>query len=239
MRKLLYLAILVGTFGIPSAVTAQEGEQERSASSLLEALELPERAHQLREAGVDNDQVVEALDALRQLSTSAAEAGQKEEGRAARAARILEAEAETAREHGPMDNFGEFVRREIKAGKQGPELAESIRGQRETRRPAVAERAGERGERGERGAPDRAERERPEAAGEAGERGGADEASSQRGAAGSDAREQRGAAGADASEERGAEERGAAGRDRAPSESEEAPSKPKEAPSGQRGRSNR
>lgn len=145
--KRIFSAILLLIVCAPALVTAEESEGATDrAAAVLEALDLPVATQELRAAGVTEANISEALTALRQAKGEEASEGAQDEpeGRAAsRASRVLRAEAETAREHGPMDNFGSFVREEVEKEVRGQELAESIRARREGRTPARAQRGGE------------------------------------------------------------------------------------------------
>ncbi len=181
--KRIFSAILMLIVCAPALAVAEESEEATDrATAVLEALDLPLATQELRAAGVTEANISEALTALRPAKDEGAgeeaseEARDEPEGRAAsRASRVLRAEAETAREHGPMDNFGSFVREEVEKEVRGQELAESIRARREGRTPARAQRGGEeaaqqgegrREAAGERQAPQA--RDRAEKAGQAG-----------------------------------------------------------------------
>ncbi|MFU8806083.1 MAG: hypothetical protein ACNA8W_19885, partial [Bradymonadaceae bacterium] len=126
--------ILVGLMGVvaPALADGEPPVPGEKAAAMLEAMELPRAAHELREAGVARAEVVEALVSLR-----ADKKDDDEDRPAQRSARVLRAEAETAREHGPTENFGAFVREQVKDGVRGQELTQMIRERREGRNPAM------------------------------------------------------------------------------------------------------
>lgn len=168
-RYLVIALIALVTCAVPAVAMADDDEPDQGVSKMLEALELPVQAQELRDAGVDEAQVNQALDSLRNYESAADESSEGNPGRAARAAAVLRAESQTAREEGPMDNFGEFVRNKLDEGLRGEELAESIREQRANRRPTAAGQGSIRqGQESERG------REAPRGQ-QADERGRADE----------------------------------------------------------------
>ncbi|MCA9568645.1 MAG: hypothetical protein KC656_12420, partial [Myxococcales bacterium] len=77
--------------------------------------DLPARAQSLRDAGVDADQVREALHAARAAKLSAGDA-----------AALLDASLAPVEEHGPVEGFGAFVKAQLDAGLRGSELASAI-----------------------------------------------------------------------------------------------------------------
>ena len=126
MRGLMMLALLV-------APSWAEDSKE-----LTEAIELPARAEKLRKAGHDPAQVREALQAARDAKLPADEAED-----------LLENEEKASKEHGPVDNFGAFVRERLKEGKRGKELAQAIREEHE--RQGKGKGKGPDGEKGRKG----------------------------------------------------------------------------------------
>ena len=221
--------LLIGLLAMPLTAAADEAGSP-DVDSLAEALDLPGQAQQLREAGVEEAELSRALDALQQDADAEDD---DQPSRAGQAARVLRSEAETAQQEGRMENFGEFVEGQVQEGKQGQELAESIRQKREGRvapgeRPDEAgERPDEAGERpdeaGER--PDEAGEQRgeagPDEAGERRERGGPGEAEDRREGADADQTdERRGRAEPDQPADRGAEDQQDDQQDDAPGESD-------------------
>ncbi len=144
--------LVMGALAWPSMAVAEEGSEDEQRAALMEALELPKQTEELRRSGVSDDDIREALEVFRQPSGDEGEGGQR---RAAEASRVFRSEAETAREHGPMENFGEYVRGEVEQGKRGRDLAESVRERRDGRQAPAAEEAPGRDAR-----PDRRQRER-------------------------------------------------------------------------------
>ena len=127
---------------IPATIFADSHEaagESNRAKALLEAMDLPVAAHMLRQSGMPRQEVNESLRVLRRSEDSRAD-----ERASRRSARILRAEAETAREHGPMDGFGAFVRAQVESGVRGQELAQAIREQRQARRGSAPGQARER-----------------------------------------------------------------------------------------------
>jgi hypothetical protein len=86
--------------------------QERIHSASL----LPIRTAELREAGVSDTTVRRILDLFRVHQVDPVQADQ-----------VLVVERDAAREHGPTDNFGAFVQRQLAAGKRGRALSDAIR----------------------------------------------------------------------------------------------------------------
>lgn len=137
MRSMVAIVVGCAVMAAPALGFADSGA-EAKADAVLEALELPEVAQQLRDAGVEEGELGEALGVLRQQE----EADDESEVSSVRnAARVLRAEAKQAEEHGPIDNFGEFVQEQIDDGVQGRDLAESIRAERQRRGGPPAEDA--------------------------------------------------------------------------------------------------
>jgi len=77
---------------------------------------LPIRTAELRDAGVTDTTVRRILDLFHVHQVDPAQVDQ-----------ILVTERDAAREHGPTDNFGSFVQRQLAAGKRGQELSDAIR----------------------------------------------------------------------------------------------------------------
>jgi hypothetical protein len=118
----------------PGEVRADDVGAAVDVAELRAALELPRRAHALRQVGVAEAELGEALRVLRERAPQGA--GEARRSRAARAEEVLRAEEETAREHGRMRGLGEFVRDQVEDGARGQALAEAIREHRERRDPA-------------------------------------------------------------------------------------------------------
>jgi hypothetical protein len=87
-----------------------------SDAELVAATKLPVQADALRQAGVPDAEVAEAVRAAKAHGLSAGEAEE-----------ALEASADSTEEHGRIDNFGKFVNGQLDEGKRGRELAQAIR----------------------------------------------------------------------------------------------------------------
>lgn len=157
-------AALLALLLSPAVVHADEGERGK-AEEVLALFELPAAVMELRETGIAEEQVREALRAFREAPAREGEA-ERPTRRSRDATDAIRAEVETSREHGPTENFGSFVRQRVQEdGLRGQELSDRIREERATRR---AERGGEAQERrGE------AQERREAAVRQRGERGGA------------------------------------------------------------------
>lgn len=108
---LLCLAALAG------GALAQDGADQASRrDDILAALELPSAAQSLRDKGVDKAQVKEAVQAAK---------GRKLKAREARD--LMKDTGAAVDEHGPVDNFGAFVKGKLDAGLRGKDLAAAIR----------------------------------------------------------------------------------------------------------------
>jgi hypothetical protein len=83
---------------------------------MLKAIRLPQTAQEAREAGVADEDIKTALKEAKSRKVKAAD---MQEG--------LEETVNAAREHGPIDNFGAFVRSRLDQGFRGRALAEAIR----------------------------------------------------------------------------------------------------------------
>jgi len=112
------------TFTIPATVLALGTTLAIAGPStdLRVATDLPLRAHQLREDGVPNAEVEEAVTAAEDAGLPAAET-----------AEVLAAEVEAEQKHGRIDNFGSFVKSQLKEGKRGKELAAAIHAEHQER----------------------------------------------------------------------------------------------------------
>jgi len=112
------------TFTIPATVLALGTTLAIAGPStdLRVATDLPLRAHQLREDGVPNAEVEEAVTAAEDAGLPAAET-----------AEVLAAEVEAEQKHGRIDNFGSFVKSQLKEGKRGKELAAAIHAEHQKR----------------------------------------------------------------------------------------------------------
>lgn len=109
---------------IAASAFAQEAEGDKASrrEEILAALDLPAAAQSLRDKGVDKEGVKEAIGAA------------KGKGLKAKEARGLMKDAEGAvDEHGPVDNFGAFVKGKLDSGLRGRELAAAIKAEHAAR----------------------------------------------------------------------------------------------------------
>ncbi len=113
-------------------------EKAPKKARILDMISLPKKAHEARKSGMPDKEVKEVVGLVK--------AG---EGDAAAANEALDHCAKVAQEGGTTDNFGKFVREQVKSGKRGKELTEVIRPEKERR---IAEKR-------ERKAKDRAEQD--------------------------------------------------------------------------------
>lgn len=94
----------------------------QAGDPVLEALRLPALATEARRAGVSEAAVRDVLDGLRRHGLPADEA-----------AVVVREEVNAVNAGAPMDNFGEFVQRQLEAGLRGRELADAIRAEHAAR----------------------------------------------------------------------------------------------------------
>jgi hypothetical protein len=106
--------LALGLFFVTSAFAARE--------PLLDAIQLPVIADQLRADGVDDADVRQALVAARETKLSAGDAGE--------ALKVADSEV---RKHGPLAAFGDFLARQLHLGKRGKELETAIRAEHRAR----------------------------------------------------------------------------------------------------------
>lgn len=107
------------------------------APNLEKVIDLPVVTHELREGGVPDAEVKQALEATKAKGLTSTETTE------------ALGEAEKAVEaHGPIDNFGAFVQEQLEAGKRGPELAAAIKAEHEARGKGKPDHAGNDGEHG-------------------------------------------------------------------------------------------
>ena len=97
--------------GTPTATT----EADAKDAVLPQAIDLPATAQALRDAGVPDKDVSDALAAARDKGLTAADTQ----------GMLAAAEADVD-EHGPVDNFGAFVQTQLEAGLRGQDLAAAI-----------------------------------------------------------------------------------------------------------------
>lgn len=117
---ILVSTLLAGIIVAPVAAAAPAEKAEpgkgSAAARILGALELPLKAQALRKAGTDEKEVKAGLKAVRDNKVAASDA-----------AELLDTAAQSTREHGPVGNFGAFVKERLGEGLRGKDLAEAIR----------------------------------------------------------------------------------------------------------------
>jgi len=120
--KLLTLAALMAMSAPLSAQTIVVPAPITFSERIRLASLLPIRTAELRDAGVADTTVRRILDLFRVHQVDPVQVDQ-----------IFITERDAAREHGPTDNFGAFVQRQLAAGKRGRELSDAIRAEHRTR----------------------------------------------------------------------------------------------------------
>lgn len=85
-------------------------------SSVLRAIDLPRVVADLLDDGISADNIVAIIEDVVEKGIPAGETTE-----------ILSAASDAVDEHGPVDNFGAFVRGQLDAGLRGRELAQAIR----------------------------------------------------------------------------------------------------------------
>lgn len=85
-------------------------------SSVLRAIDLPRVVADLLDDGISADDIVAIIADVVEKGIPASETTE-----------ILSAASDAVDEHGPVDNFGAFVRGQLDAGLRGQELAQAIR----------------------------------------------------------------------------------------------------------------
>ena len=118
----------------PSEQAAEKGKSS-VAARILGALDLPLKAQALRKAGADEKEVKAGLKAVRDSKVAAGEA-----------AELLGAAAESARDHGPVGNFGAFVKERLGEGLRGKQLAEAIRNEHAAKGKGKPDKGGPHGD---------------------------------------------------------------------------------------------
>ena len=121
MKKIILLAVLEL---LVTPVVAQQSEtvepEKKSALELLRerirtAARLPEAASEAREAGIPEEEVGKVLTEARRRSMPAEEVEA-----------VLVESAASARQNGPVDNYGAFVQSQLDQGLRGRELRDAI-----------------------------------------------------------------------------------------------------------------
>lgn len=114
------------------APLALDAQSAPATSRVQAAVELPRLAAGLRERGVPEADIRRALDAMRENDVAAGEA-----------ADVLRDELGRARDDRPTANFGAFVTEQVREGRRGRALAETIREAHGRRAEAARRRAAE------------------------------------------------------------------------------------------------
>jgi hypothetical protein len=133
MRLLMTLAC-AAVVAAPLAAQAPDSTADAMRRRLDALLRIPQRVEDLRRAGVPDTAVRGVLEVLK---------GAKVDPEQSEA--VLASQAESAREHGPTDNFGAFVQARLASGLRGKELADAIRAEHRAKgkgKPATAGEAG-------------------------------------------------------------------------------------------------
>jgi hypothetical protein len=121
MKPFAFSLLALGIACVPAwAQSAPAGQPPRTADQsqrdrVLEATKLPHKAQDIRDKGVPQGEVKEALDAARSKRVHAGEMSQVADG----ASRDID-------QHGRIDNFGHFVKGKLDQGLRGRELAAAI-----------------------------------------------------------------------------------------------------------------
>ena len=119
----LCLAPLTATAAPAAAAGASDDAKKGSAKDrILGALDLPIQAQALRKAGADEQEIKAGLKAARDKKLDARST-----------AELIGEVAKATKEHGPIGEFGAFVKGKLEAGLRGKELAEAIRQEHATR----------------------------------------------------------------------------------------------------------
>ncbi len=98
-----------------SGETREPSAIERLRERIRRAARLPEAAGEARDAGIPEEEVEKVLTEARRRRIPAEEVET-----------VLVESAASARENGPVDNFGAFVQSQLDQGLRGRELAEAI-----------------------------------------------------------------------------------------------------------------
>lgn len=117
--KRMLLASLALAFASPAA-PAQD--VSRDSVAILRTILLPRVSEILRERGIPPEEIETTIFGARERGVPPSEM-----------AGIFEETARAVDEHGPIENFGAFVQRQLAAGLRGPELAAAIRAEHASR----------------------------------------------------------------------------------------------------------
>ena len=120
--RLITLGLAAALFATP-AMAQDDDKKKADAKRALAAIELPEKAKGLRDSGMDDAEVAEALTAAEKAGVSAADT-------------IVIIDAAESAEDGDawQGNFGSYVKSQVESGKRGKELAEAIHAEKAVRK---------------------------------------------------------------------------------------------------------
>ena len=121
MRFLMTMAS-AAVIAAPLAAQAPDSTADAMRRRLDALLRIPQRVEDLRRAGVPDTAVREVLEVLTRGRVD------PEQSEA-----VIVAQTQSAREHGPIDNFGAFVQARLASGLRGKELADAIRAEHRMR----------------------------------------------------------------------------------------------------------
>lgn len=134
MKQISILSMVLGLGNVAFA----------EAPDIVAALDLPVRAQEARDAGIEEAAVDEALKAAKEKKLKAKDS-----------AELLGAASDAAKEHGNTDNFGSFVKSKLEEGLRGKDLAAAIKAEHVANGKGKAKgKDGEHGKSGEHGKPD-------------------------------------------------------------------------------------
>ena len=103
-----------------------------SGERIIGTLDLPVRAHEARQAGIGEPDLLGVLDATK-----------KEKLNGQERAEVLKAGSDAVKESGNIDNFGAFVQEQLAAGKRGKELSDAIHAEHKARGKGKPDKAEE------------------------------------------------------------------------------------------------
>ena len=135
MKRFNWLIPLI----VLGCVTSAFGQEDSAskAGDILKAIQLPQTAQAARDAGVPEEDV-EAV--LKEAKGKKTKAGEIQEG--------LDEAVKSTKQHGPIENFGAFVKTKLDEGLRGRALAEAIRKEHAARGIGKGKRLGKAREKG-------------------------------------------------------------------------------------------
>ena len=123
MKNTLTIALLAGAL-LATPALAQDSESKKDAAKrALAAIELPEKAKGLRDSGMGDGEVADALSAVEEAGLPAEDA-----------AELIDAAASSEDGDAWQGNFGSFVKSQVQDGKRGKELAAAIHAEKAARK---------------------------------------------------------------------------------------------------------